>query len=47
VERGLKKDGVIGVGRREDKVHEMTKKGFLDLIASGGGGLKKGPIEEA
>lgn len=46
-EKGTKKAGVIGMGRREEKVNELSKKGFLDLIASGGGGLKKGGIEEA
>lgn len=46
-EKGTKKAGVIGMGRREEKVNELSKKGFLDLIASGGGGLKKGAIEEA
>lgn len=44
-EKKTRKDGVIGMGRRDEKVNEMTKKGFLDLIA--GGGLKKGTIEEA
>ncbi|THV50006.1 hypothetical protein BGAL_0169g00170 [Botrytis galanthina] len=38
--------GVVGQGRREEKINEMSKKGFLDLIA-GGGGLRKGEIEEA
>lgn len=46
-ERVARKQGVIGVDNKKDKVTEMSKKGFLDLIASGGGGLKKGPIEEA
>ena len=46
-ERGARDGGMIGMGRREEKVNEMTKKGFLDLIASGGGGLKRGGIEEA
>lgn len=46
-EKGTKKAGVIGMARREEKVNELSKKGFLDLIASGGGGLKKGAIEEA
>jgi murein L,D-transpeptidase YcbB/YkuD len=46
-EKGTRKDGVIGMGRREEKVNEMSKKGFLELIASGGGGLKKGALEEA
>ncbi|KAM4056311.1 rrp15p domain-containing protein [Hirsutella rhossiliensis] len=46
-ERDVKKTGVIGSNRREEKVNELSKKGFLDLIASGGGGLKKGALEEA
>ena len=39
--------GVVGQGRREEKVNEMSKKGFLDLIAGGGGRLKSGGVEEA
>ncbi|KAL3422864.1 duf1665 domain protein [Phlyctema vagabunda] len=39
--------GLVGQGRREDKINEMSKKGFLDLIAGSGGGLKSGGIEEA
>ncbi|KJZ70745.1 hypothetical protein HIM_09878 [Hirsutella minnesotensis 3608] len=46
-EKEVKKAGVVGVTRREEKVNELTKKGFLELIASGGGGLKKGALEEA
>ncbi|RFU74642.1 hypothetical protein TARUN_7617 [Trichoderma arundinaceum] len=46
-ERAVRKDGVIGAKTREEKVNEMSKKGFLELIASGGGGLKKAPLEEA
>lgn len=46
-EKSTRKAGVIGMNRREEKVNEMTKKGFLELIASGGGGLKKGGLEEA
>lgn len=46
-ERAAKKDGVLGVDRKKEKVTEMSKKGFLDLIASGGGAMKKGAIEEA
>jgi hypothetical protein len=46
-DKGVKKDGIIGMSQREEKVSELTKKGFLDLIASGGGGLKKGGLEEA
>ncbi|ROT39061.1 Rrp15p-domain-containing protein [Sodiomyces alkalinus F11] len=45
-EKAARKQGVVGVTRKEAKVNEMSKKGFLDLIASGGG-LKQGPIEEA
>lgn len=42
-----KKEGVVGMAQREERVNEMSKKGFLDLIAGGG---KKAPvmnIEEA
>ncbi|KAH6893286.1 Rrp15p-domain-containing protein [Thelonectria olida] len=46
-ERTNQKQGMIGMSRREEKVNEMSKKGFLELIASGGGGLKKGALEEA
>jgi hypothetical protein len=46
-ERNNRKQGVLGIGKREEKVNELSKKGFLDLIASGGGGLKKGALEEA
>lgn len=46
-ERDTKKSGVIGMKHREEKVNELSKKGFLELIASGGGGLKKGALEEA
>lgn len=31
-------NGVVGMGRREERVSEMSKKGFLDLIAGGGKG---------
>jgi hypothetical protein len=46
-EKSVRKEGVIGKNTREEKINEMSKKGFLDLIASGGGGLKKTPLEEA
>ncbi len=46
-ERAARREGVIGSKRKEEKVTEMSRKGFLDLIASGGGGLKKGGLEEA
>lgn len=42
-----KKEGVVGMAQREERVSEMSKKGFLDLIAGGG---KKAPamnIQEA
>ncbi|GAB7342915.1 hypothetical protein MBLNU457_g1026t1 [Dothideomycetes sp. NU457] len=35
-----KKQGIVGMAQREEKVNEMSKQGFLDLIASGG---KKAP----
>jgi fusion and transport protein UGO1 len=31
-----KKEGVIGISQRDERVSEMSKKGFLDLIATGG-----------
>ncbi|KAK3685155.1 Rrp15p-domain-containing protein [Podospora appendiculata] len=46
-ERAARNEGIPGVKRKEEKVTEMSRKGFLDLIASGGGGLKKGGLEEA
>ncbi|KAK4122161.1 Rrp15p-domain-containing protein [Parathielavia appendiculata] len=46
-ERLARREGVVGSKRKEEKVTEMSRKGFLDLIASGGGGLKKGGLEEA
>lgn len=46
-ENRARNEGVVGVKRREEKVTEMSRKGFLDLIASGGGKLKKGGLEEA
>lgn len=46
-EKGARKEGVIGMDKREEKVNEMSKKGFLDLIASGGGKLSKNALEEA
>ncbi|KAL8727576.1 MAG: hypothetical protein Q9166_005982 [cf. Caloplaca sp. 2 TL-2023] len=32
--------GVVGAKRREERVGEMSKKGFLELVASGGGASK-------
>ncbi|ETS86146.1 hypothetical protein PFICI_04171 [Pestalotiopsis fici W106-1] len=46
-EAQARKDGFTGVEGRKEKVSEMSRKGFLDLIANGGGKLKKGGIEEA
>jgi fusion and transport protein UGO1 len=34
--RDALKQGIVGMGAREEKVSEMSKKGFLELIASGG-----------
>lgn len=34
--REARKEGLVGMGRREEKVSEMSKQGFLDLIAGGG-----------
>jgi hypothetical protein len=45
--RKARTKGVVGQGRREEKINEMSKKGFLELIAGGGGDLKGGGIEEA
>jgi hypothetical protein len=45
--REARTKGLVGQGRREERVNEMSKKGFLDLIAGGGGGLKSGAMEEA
>lgn len=45
-QRAAKQEGIVGSKRREEKVTEMSRQGFLDLIASGGGALKKGGVEE-
>ncbi|PUU77670.1 Rrp15p-domain-containing protein [Tuber borchii] len=34
--RVLKSEGVVGIAKREEKVTEMSKQGFLSLIQSGG-----------
>ncbi|KAL8743295.1 MAG: hypothetical protein Q9190_004337 [Brigantiaea leucoxantha] len=45
-EEALKKERIVGTKRREERVGEMSKKGFLELVA--GGGKKEGvEIEEA
>ncbi|KAI3317191.1 Rrp15p-domain-containing protein [Xylariaceae sp. AK1471] len=46
-EQDIRKEGIIGSHQRQEKVNEMSKQGFLDLIAGAGGKLKKGGIEEA
>ncbi|KAG9240986.1 Rrp15p-domain-containing protein [Calycina marina] len=44
----IRTKGLVGHGRREEKVNEMSKQGFLELIAGGGSGLTNaGGIEEA
>jgi hypothetical protein len=45
--RDARRKGIVGSQRREEKVTEMSKQGFLELIAGGAGGLKTGGIEEA
>ena len=34
--RQARSEGVVGMGKREERVNEMSKQGFLDLISSGG-----------
>jgi len=34
--REARRAGVVGMAKREEKVNEMSKKGFLELIAGGG-----------
>ena len=34
--RRARKEGVVGMAKREERVSEMSKKGFLELIAGGG-----------
>jgi hypothetical protein len=46
-ERTARAEGIVGQGAREERVTEMSRKGFLDLIAQGGGKMKKGRLEEA
>ncbi|TAQ89434.1 hypothetical protein B7494_g2243 [Chlorociboria aeruginascens] len=45
--REAREKGLVGQGRREERINEMSKKGFLELIAGGGGGLKSSRVEEA
>jgi len=37
-QREAREQGVVGIGKREERVNEMSKQGFLDLISSGGKG---------
>jgi len=46
-EKEVRKEGVIGSHQRKEKVNEMSRQGFLDLIAHSGGKPKKSVIEEA
>ncbi|KAI5857441.1 Rrp15p-domain-containing protein [Durotheca rogersii] len=46
-DRQARRDGAVGVDGRRHKASEMSRQGFLDLIAAGGGKLKKGGLEEA
>ncbi|KAK5694837.1 pre-60S ribosomal particles component [Elasticomyces elasticus] len=34
--REARREGVVGLARREERVNEMSKQGFLDLISAGG-----------
>ena len=45
--REAKEAGVFGAGRREERVTEMSKKGFLDLLAGGGSKGTSRMLEEA
>lgn len=49
-EREARKGGVVGAKRKEERVGEMSKKGFLEMIAGGGksgsGGGKLVALEE-
>ncbi len=44
-ERELQQHG--STAQRHGKITQMSRQGFLDLLASGGGRLKKGGLEEA
>ncbi|KAI1348367.1 Rrp15p-domain-containing protein [Xylaria sp. FL0043] len=46
-DKDARKEGIIGSKQRQEKVNEMSRQGFLDLIAGAGGKLKTGGIEEA
>ncbi|RWA14084.1 hypothetical protein EKO27_g1049 [Xylaria grammica] len=44
-DKDARKEGIIGISQRQGKVNEMSRQGFLDLIAGGGGKPKKGELE--
>jgi len=46
-EKGARKQGIMGAQGRSEKVNEMSRQGFLDLIAGSGGKLKKNGLREA
>ncbi|KAI0433307.1 Rrp15p-domain-containing protein [Xylaria sp. FL1042] len=46
-DKDARKEGIIGSQQRQEKVNEMSRQGFLDLIAGAGGNLKRGGIKEA
>ncbi|KAJ4293456.1 pre-60S ribosomal particles component [Kalmusia sp. IMI 367209] len=43
-EREAREKGVVGMGKREEKVKELSKQGFLDMI-TGGAKQKEGSVE--
>ncbi|KAF2192072.1 Rrp15p-domain-containing protein [Zopfia rhizophila CBS 207.26] len=43
-EKEARQKGVVGMTKREEKIKEMSKQGFLDMIA-GGGKKKEGSVE--
>jgi fusion and transport protein UGO1 len=44
-EQESKQKGVVGLGKRAENVQEMSKQGFLDMIAGGGKKKKEGSVE--
>ena len=42
--KAAKEDGVVGLGKREERMNEMSKQGFLDMI-TGGQPAKEGSVE--
>lgn len=45
--REAKAKGIVGQQSKEEKINEMSKKGFLDLISKGGENAKSRPIKNA